>query len=74
MKLLNILAEALSAEKEAALKAKFVNKKSKDDETQPEERDPNKISEKEFKALLDILRLYMIYTFPGRAAPALRLY
>ena len=54
MKLLNILAEALSAEKEAALKAKFVNKKSKDDETQPEERDPNKISEKEFKALLDI--------------------
>ena len=54
MKLLNILAEALSAEKEAALKAKFVNKKSKDDETQPAENDPNKISEKEFKALLDI--------------------
>ena len=54
MKLLNILAEALSAEKEAALRAKFVNKKSKDDETQPEERDPNKISDKEFKALLDI--------------------
>jgi hypothetical protein len=54
MKLLNILAEALSAEKEAALRAKFVNKKNKDDETQPEERDPNKISDKEFKALLDI--------------------
>jgi hypothetical protein len=54
MKLLNILAEALSTEKEAALRAKFVNKKNKDDETQPEERDPNKISDKEFKALLDI--------------------
>ena len=52
MRLLYLLAEALSAEKEAALKQKFVQVKDK--ENPMAGMDPNKISEKEFKALLDI--------------------
>ena len=52
MRLLHLLAEALSAEKEAALRNKFVQVKDK--ENPMAGMDPNKISEKEFKALLDI--------------------
>ena len=52
MRLLHLLAEALSAEKEAALRSKFVQVKDK--ENPMAAMDPNKISEKEFKALLDI--------------------
>jgi hypothetical protein len=54
MKLLDLLAEALNAEKEAALKAKFVNPPaSKDDPMGMNAGDPRKISEKEFKILVD---------------------
>jgi len=52
MRLLDLLAEALSQEKEAALRDKFVQVKDK--ENPMAGMDPNKISEKEFKALLDI--------------------
>ena len=52
MRLLHLLAEALSAEKEAALRNKFVQVKDK--ENPMAAMDPSKISEKEFKALLDI--------------------
>ena len=54
MRLLNILAEALSAEKEAALRNKFVQVVDKDAPKGMVPMDPNKVSEKEFKALLDI--------------------
>ena len=54
MRLLNILAEALSAEKEAALRNKFVQVVDKDAPKGMVPMDPSKVSEKEFKALLDI--------------------
>jgi hypothetical protein len=58
MKLLDLLAEALSAEKEAALRDKYVQVVDKEDpmarRMSPEMMDPTKISEREFKALLDI--------------------
>ena len=54
MRLLDLLAEAISAEKEAALKAKFVQPVDKDAPKGMGSTDPNKISEKEFKALVDI--------------------
>ena len=54
MKLLDLLAEALNAEKEAALKAKFVNLPlSKDEPMSMIVGDPKKISEKEFKTLVN---------------------
>jgi hypothetical protein len=54
MKLLDLLAEALNAEKEAALKAKFVNPStSKDEPMGMNMGDPRKISEREFKTLVD---------------------
>jgi len=54
MKLLDLLAEALNAEKEAALKAKFVNPPaSKDEPMGMNAGDPRKISEREFKTLVD---------------------
>jgi len=54
MKLLDLLAEALSAEKEAALKAKFVNPPApKDEPMSMNMGDPRKISEREFKILVD---------------------
>ena len=52
MKLLDLLAEAISAEKEQALRSKFVQ--DKDTPKGMGSMDPNKISEKEFKALIDI--------------------
>lgn len=54
MRLLDLLAEAISAEKEAALKNKFVQTVDKDAPKGMGSIDPNKISEKEFKALVDI--------------------
>jgi len=55
VKLLDILAEAISAEKEQALRDKFVQEKGKTDQGIPfVGTDPNKISEKEFKELLAI--------------------
>ena len=54
MKLLDLLTEALNAEKEAALKAKFVNPPaSKDEPMGMNMGDPKKISEREFKTLVD---------------------
>lgn len=54
MKLLDLLAEALSAEKEAALKAKFVNPPiPKDAPRGIDMGDPRKISEKEFQTLVN---------------------
>lgn len=54
MKLLNLLAEALSAEKEKALRDKFVQVVDKDVPKGMTTFEPNKISDKEFKALVDI--------------------
>jgi hypothetical protein len=58
VKLLSILSEALSQEKEAALRDKYVQVVDKEDPMTKrmgsEMMDPTKISEKEFKALLDI--------------------
>ena len=54
MKLLNLLAEALSAEKEKALRDKFVQVVDKDVPKGMVTFEPNKISDKEFKALVDI--------------------
>ena len=54
MRLLDLLAEAISQEKEQALKAKFVQPVDKDAPKGMGSTDPNKISDKEFKALLDI--------------------
>lgn len=54
MKLLDLLAEALSAEKEKALRDKFVQQKDPNTPREMMPFEPNKISEKEFKALLDI--------------------
>jgi len=54
VKLLDILAEALSAEKEQALRSKFVQQIDKDTPRGMVSIDPTKITEKEFKALLDI--------------------
>lgn len=55
VKLLDILAEAISADKEQALRSKFVQEKGKTDQGTPfVGTDPNKISEKEFKKLLAI--------------------
>lgn len=54
MKLLDLLAEAISAEKEKALRDKFVQVVDKDTPKGMVPFEPNKISDKEFKALLDI--------------------
>jgi len=54
MKLLDLLAEAISAEKEKALRDKFVQVVDKDAPKGMAPFEPNKISDKEFKALLDI--------------------
>ena len=54
MKLLDLLAEALSAEKEAALRDKYVQVTNTEDPMAKRMIDPSKISEREFKALLDI--------------------
>ena len=54
MKLLNLLAEALSAEKEKALRDKFVQVVDKNVPKGMATFEPNKISDKEFKALVDI--------------------
>jgi len=54
MKLLNLLAEALSAEKEKALRDKFVQVVDKNVPKGMVTFEPNKISDKEFKALVDI--------------------
>jgi len=54
MRLLDLLAEAISAEKEKALRDKFVQVVDKDAPKGMAPFEPNKISEKEFKALVDI--------------------
>ena len=54
MKLLDLLAEAISAEKEKALRDKFVQVVDKDAPKGMVPFEPNKITDKEFKALVDI--------------------